>query len=143
LRRRIGAPGSVLLDNLALIDGAGEVVGLLLADPTGDRLHDDLGSDELLGQILAVYEEKSDGKLYGGLRGTLWSRWYGSLGVRAWGRCVMTSNGLNGSSSGLVRSLSGGGHRAGALAIAMPSSRISIASECAGWQVSQTRKPSR
>jgi hypothetical protein len=133
LRRKTGVVGRVLLDILALIDGAGEVVGLLPAEPTGERLEGDLGSDDVLGQILAVYEEKSDGKLYGGLRGALWSRWYGSLGVRAWGRCVMTSNGLNASSSGLVRSLSGGGHRAGALAIAMPSSGISMAWKCSGW----------
>ena len=127
LRRKTGTFGSVLLDILASIDGAGEVVGLLPAEPAGERPEGDLGSDGVLGQILAVYEEKSDGKLYGGLRGALRSRWYESLGVRAWGECAMTSNGLNASSSGLVRSLSGGGHRAGALAIAMPPSGLSMA----------------
>jgi hypothetical protein len=70
-RRRTGALGSVLLDILALIDGAGELVGLLPAEPAGERLEGDLGNDVVLGQILAVYEEKSDGKLYGGLGGTL------------------------------------------------------------------------
>ena len=127
MRRKTGTLGSVLLDILALIDGAGEVVGLLPAELAGERLEGDLGSDDVLGQILAVYEEKSEGKLYGGLRGALRSRWYESLGVRAWGECAMTSNGLNASSSGLVRSLSGGGHRAGALAIAMPPSGLSMA----------------
>lgn len=71
LRRKTGTPGSVLLETLVLIDGAGEVVGLFPADPTGERFEGDLGSDELLGHIRAVYEEKSDGKLYGGLRGAL------------------------------------------------------------------------
>jgi hypothetical protein len=71
LRRKTGTLGSVLLETLALIDGAGEVVGLFPAEPTGEKLDGDLGSDELLGQILAVYEEKSEGKLYGGLRGAL------------------------------------------------------------------------
>ena len=127
MRRKTGTLGSVLLDILALIDGAGEVVGLLPAELAGERLEGDLGSDDVLGQILAVYEEKSEGKLYGGLRGALRSRWYESLGVRAWGECAMTSNGLNASSYGLVRSLSGGGHRAGALAIAMPPSGLSMA----------------
>jgi hypothetical protein len=84
LRRRVGVLGSVLLDILALIDGAGELIGLLPAEPTGERLEGDLGSDDVLGQILAVYEEKSDGKLYGGLRGTRRSYWYVSLGERAW-----------------------------------------------------------
>ena len=73
LRRRTGALGSVLLETLALIDGAGELVGLLPTEPTGEQLEGDLGSDDVLGQILAVYDEKSDGKLYGGPRGIFWS----------------------------------------------------------------------
>lgn len=53
-----------------MIDGEGELAGLLPTEPTGEELEGDLGSDDVLGQILAVYEEKSDGKLYGGLCGT-------------------------------------------------------------------------
>jgi len=70
LRRKTGALGSVLLETLALIDGEGELIGLLSTEPTGEKLYGDLGNDDVLGQILAVYEEKSDGKLYGGLCGT-------------------------------------------------------------------------
>lgn len=81
-RRSLGVLGRAFFGILTLIDGAEELDDSVewLSESTGEELSGDRGSDAVLGQMRAVYEEKSDAESAGaggGLCGVLCRFWHG------------------------------------------------------------------